>query len=736
MATHSSFQLTERIYNTELLDLVKKINSRHTCLSDDEKRVIKNIQNHKSEIAYTKPKSGIGRFQVGAQPAFVTINKEWRHSLCGEGNIVGLDFVNSAPTDLWNYSQDQGLSTPALYQYVNERQAIWATMSEHLGTDNNQNKKLINALTFGGTIASWAKKNNIKIPSKTKIAKVKFLANYEQDIAEIKRNLQSTKNELYLECYNFTKNFKQKEWNEEGSALANWCYETEAIQIRKFMEHCESRKLVVSSYINDEVHLDLNLSVALDEESLKQWVKENCRKRLTITSVVPFEEVLVRVKEILDLQVEPSMDYETVKEEFEKTHAKINYPLVYICTEPTHNNELPTYKRKDLLERYENKPCVINGKEHPFAKTWIGDPHIRSYEYQDLYPFPEVCPPTCFNLWFGYDVDKWETKLTEDSEAVKMFRELLFINCGETQDMFDFVQKFIAHMFQFPGKRCEIALIIIGSYGTGKSKLVETLKEMMGEGCSVMTTNPKRDIFGNFNHSVKGKFLVHLEEPNKSKTIDIEQDLLSFITARNNLINQKYKDGLTVRNYSRVIATTNSKTPVKIDVNDRRYCVTRCTDKYIQNTAHFAKYDQVVLNNKSGLRAIYDWLMSIDIPEDYNWLGRPQSDHYKLMQAQSVPNEWLWLHYLSEQGGTGDMVDNNGGVEFGQTSKWFRHYHTWLEDYGYKYGTDLRTFGVMLMGMVKDDMGIKHEPSKSRKGYKFYYQEIKENINKRYAGLI
>ena len=728
MADNSSFELTETIYNQELLDLIKTINPKHSCLTEGEQLTIRKIQTHEPDVLYSKPKSQIGRYVVH-QSAFVEINSEWRHSLCGTNNIVRCDFRSSAPTELHNYSTEHEMNTPHLYQYTNDRASVWAKMTEHFGTDNKQNKQLINSLSFGGTVSAWGKRHNIKL-TKTKIAKVPFLAGFENDVSQIIKRLQSTNDPLYHECYNYTKNFKGKDHNEEHSALANWCYEREAQQIRQLITHCGKIGLYVSSYINDEVHIDLNKSSAFDDanvDTLKQWVKIKFKKTLTIEPIVPSEEVLERVHAILDEQTEPSLDYEAVKEDFEKTHAKINDPCCYICTTPNHKNKLNVYSEKGLDERYRNLPC----DKGLFVKFWREDPHIRTYEYMDLFPPPLICPKECFNLWSGFAVEQWEPDMENGPAAWDMFNEIVKVNCEENEEMFEYMSDLLAQTFQSPGVLAQIAVIILSpETGTGKGAFLSALKALMGDECAFKTNDPQKEVFGAFNAQVKGKILIHLEEVEKAKTKHITEQMKDIIDSDTLNINEKYKTTITVHNFGRVIATSNNTDPITIQQNDRRFFATRCTKKYQQNVEFFAKFKEVVTDNKGNLRYIFDRIMEREITRK-NWIqSRPLGRDYKSIQSGSVKSEIHWLHNLCQSAKSEPHC-------FLASEKWYEYYKEYLTDYFPTYEKpNVNRFGRMMTAFSEESMGIEKTSQGQRKGYKLWFETLREYLDTKYKGQI
>ena len=82
---------------------------------------------------------------------------------------------------------------------------------------------------------------------------------------------------------------------------------------------------------------------------------------------------------------------------------------------------------------------------------------------------PKNCPDDIYNLWKGYDIENKGKDCTEGGD-IEPFRQLLLDLVGGKVEHRDYVECYLAHIFQYPELQTPIALVFQGDGGEGKSK--------------------------------------------------------------------------------------------------------------------------------------------------------------------------------------------------------------------------------------------------------------------------
>jgi len=325
------------------------------------------------------------------------------------------------------------------------------------------------------------------------------------------------------------------------------------------------------------------------------------------------------------------ISYEREKIQFEKTHLKIMNPFGFVRLVPS---GIQLMNRATLFHMNENKLI----KDEPFVKNWLKDPNMRTYERLDFLPPPAVCPKDVFNTWQGFA----SQRIQETGGSATMFIDhvkALF------EDQADYVFKWLANIVQYPGRKTEVALVIIGRQGAGKSSVFEHLmKKVIGDEYFGHTSSPDLDLFSQFAPLTNSKIMVVVDDFNVG-TIKVNSDRFkTFITGETVQHEVKGVTRCTLNNCCNYVIIHNKPDPVKLDSDDRRYAVLECSNKFYKNTDYFnelRKYASVPAN----IKAIYDHLMSIDISQTNFQAERPMTDIYKRVKSLSAEKELLFIYH-------------------------------------------------------------------------------------------
>lgn len=346
-------------------------------------------------------------------------------------------------------------------------------------------------------------------------------------------------------------------------------------------------------------------------------------KKVTITgySIQDIEEPEI------DLRDGMKRDYATMKQIFEVKNFKVSGNKAMFVELKKINKKLVIVERtrKDLMEEYENLHfCVkVNETEQliPFAKMWLKDVSIRTFDEFDFLPPPNVVSHKTFNTWKGFRAEKINIHIDKEERAtlLKPIYDHLFTLCKDDEKSYVFVKKFIAQLIQEPGILKGYCLCFQSDEGTGKSTIICELlgKRIIGDAYYWETNNCVDDLFSKHACAFHNRLLVNIDEPPAHILKQNSDRFKSLITNSRQRLENKNKDIRQINSCARYIITTNNEDVLKISSNDRRFVIIECSDKLIGNTKYFDELYKHIDDPKVQ-RAFYDDMMEEDIT-NFDW---------------------------------------------------------------------------------------------------------------------
>lgn len=501
-------------------------------------------------------------------------------------------------------------------------------------------KSLFTIILYGGTVDTW--KNEFGFNSKD-YKLTSFVKDY---IDEIQMNTNIIINDKrFKDIIDSVKSLKIKEAKDKfkkkfniekfkmnnGALLSVILQEYETLIIEEAMNVMEQNGVTITSYNYDGFQIRKvdkvdELINTLNNHIAKTAISHNNEiKPLLFTNikfiVKPFREGLdikVVVLNSINYDIKEMVktkNYKMQKEYFERFHAKIENPFLYIRDD---ENGLMFIKPKDLMSIYKNVVTTSTSKDNPkeagakfwgFIDGWLSDETMKTYYTYNYYPDPSLCPVNCKNLWKPFPILKTALNPDADTSKIYAFIKTLLGDCSE------YVLNWLAHVVQKPSRKTEVCILLYGSQGCGKSTIGEyILRKIIGLDKMHITSKTEK-IFGRFVDT-QGKLLAVLNEASGKDTFNICDVLKDAITCSTTEQEKKGIDAVTITDYTNYIFTTNNINSVKVPEDDRRFMPIEINEELKNNVAYFKEL-YADLDNEEIMRKFYEELITRPL-ENFN----------------------------------------------------------------------------------------------------------------------
>ncbi|WP_316190540.1 DUF5906 domain-containing protein [Bradyrhizobium sp. SZCCHNS2096] len=354
-----------------------------------------------------------------------------------------------------------------------------------------------------------------------------------------------------------------------------------------------------------------------------------------------------------------------------------------------------------------------------WARAWHQHPERRQYDGVEFFPNPDGTPATAnyINLWRGFSVEP------SCEGSCGIFKYHLLTNvCGGDPELFKWVFGWMAHIIQKPRERIGTALVLRGRRGTGKSKVGEVLGSLFSP--HHFQVDEARYVTGQFNAHMASCLLLQADEAVWAGDKAAEGKLKGLITSDTQMIESKGVDPIRLKNYLRVIMTSNEGWVVPAGVDERRFCVLDVQSNWEQNNTYFAEMDREL--DSGGRARLLDELQHFDLDQVDLWRipkTRALLDQ-KLRSLESI--ERFWFDRLHD----GEMVD---GAPWPERIICANLYHDYLKassQIGVSRKRSSAEFGIALAklvpGLRKERPSIETEPGIARRTWCYILPSLTE----------
>jgi hypothetical protein len=299
---------------------------------------------------------------------------------------------------------------------------------------------------------------------------------------------------------------------------------------------------------------------------------------------------------------------------------------------------------------YDNKFVfwkAADGRMKPmtWSKVWMHSSDRRQYRGLEFFPCSDGVQgsPGYLNLWQGYEI-----KPRKKKDAYAVFDDHLLTNvCGGDEALRDWVFGWFAHLMQRPRERTGTALVFRGRMGAGKSTVGEVMGSLIAS--HFYQVDDPRYITGNFNAHMAKCLLLQAEEAVWAGDKNAEGRLKGLITSKYQMIEAKGVDPIRLRNYVRLVMTSNEDWVVPAGKDERRFCVLDVGDGAAQNHGYFREL-HAELDNGGREALLYD-LLHFDLDSIDLWTI-PKTDALLEQKIRSLDSIEAWWYSHLQNGET------------------------------------------------------------------------------------
>ncbi|CUA90196.1 hypothetical protein Ga0061061_111110 [Chelatococcus sambhunathii] len=280
-----------------------------------------------------------------------------------------------------------------------------------------------------------------------------------------------------------------------------------------------------------------------------------------------------------------------------------------------------------------------DGKIKPvtWATAWLQSRDRRSFRGIEFYPDPQGAPGTAgyLNLWSGFSV---APRAKENGYAI--LRDHMLNNvCRGNEAHYRWFFGFFAHMFQRPRERLGVAVVMRGKMGSGKTKVGEIIGSLLPR--HYFLVDDPRYVTGQFNAHMATCLLLQADEAVWAGDKAAEGRLKGLVTSPIQQIEAKGVDPIRLKNYVRLIMTSNEDWVVPAGKDERRFCVLDVDPRCAQNHDYFREMDEELDNG--GRAALLHDLLTFDL-DSVNLRQIPRTEallEQKIRSLDSVESWWF-----------------------------------------------------------------------------------------------
>jgi hypothetical protein len=323
----------------------------------------------------------------------------------------------------------------------------------------------------------------------------------------------------------------------------------------------------------------------------------------------------------------------------------------------------------DFKNRYSNRKVMIgydkkgNPMEKPLGAWWLENASRRQYHSITFSP-GNSDKPGMYNLWRGFAM-----KATPGEKHLRYLEHVKTNICDGDEHLLTYLLCWMARCVQKPNVAGEVAVVLRGAKGTGKTIFSDVFGRLFGR--HYWCVADAKYIVGNFNAHLRDCVVLFGDEAFWAGDRKHESVLKALITGKKLVIESKGVNADTANNNIHLIMASNAEWVVPASYDERRFLVldvakTRQGDKpyfdailkeledggfanllYMLQTMDLSHFNH---RDVPATDALQDQKMSSMDPHEEWWYGKLRDGHLRPAHPSwtaPIPKDALIDDYLS-----------------------------------------------------------------------------------------
>lgn len=297
----------------------------------------------------------------------------------------------------------------------------------------------------------------------------------------------------------------------------------------------------------------------------------------------------------------------------------------------------------DFRNRYLNLKVAVatdaDGKPiyKPAGQWWVQHPQRRQYETIVFAPGRDI--PQAYNLWQGFACEA----IPGDCA---LFLDHISRNiCQGDETYYNYLIGWMARCVQQPDCPGEVAVVLRGEMGTGKSLFAKSFGSLFGRHF-LQVSDPKH-LVGSFNSHLRDCVVLFGDEAFYAGDKKHESVLKALVTEETLAIESKGVDLVASPNYTHLILGSNTQWVVPAGSNERRYFVLEVGAEKMQDKKYFAAIKKQL--DSGGREALLHMLLNHNISE-FEVRDFPKTNALQDQKLLSMAPEESWWYEKLEEG--------------------------------------------------------------------------------------
>lgn len=474
------------------------------------------------------------------------------------------------------------------------------------------------------------------------------------------------------------------------------------------------RMTLAESSIRDRLHI-IKLDGFKDVSELHMAGPDDFVKK--------FKSAMKKAKQLTEEQIAVGKEIDPVISQMNKKHAVV--PLGGKCTilneifDPAFNRPGISFSSLTDIKNFHAHEKVYDpalGKEVNKAAYWFSHPDRRQYDGIVFAPPEVITAPDkaagktsngYYNLWKG-----WEVKPREGDCKYFLRHIRSNISNGDKQ-IYEYILNWLADLFQHPGKKPGVAIVMRGQQGTGKSLFATQILRIVGH-YGLHVSQMKR-LAGSFNSHLKDALLVFADEAVWGGDKAAEGTLKALVTEDQIAIEPKGFDSYMVKNFVRLIMASNNSWACPAGLEERRFFVIDVSAAKAQDSGYFKRIIDEM--DSGGREALLHDLLNRDI-KGVDLRNFPKTAALLEQKRLSMsPVEKFWFEILTK----GALDREYGDWDDGRVKK--DDLHDYYIEFAGKAGKQHRETSTELgMGLRKLVPNLSTPRQMKNREYQSFYQ--------------